>query len=100
MTKCLALELAPAGVRVNAVVPGTMDTNLYRYSGMIKESEHSSYLKRASSNNPMQRIALVEEVAKAVIFMTSEKSTKITGHIMRCDGGRSLTSSGWMPWYG
>jgi len=34
MTKCLALELAPAGVRINCVVPGTMDTNLYRYSGM------------------------------------------------------------------
>ena len=48
----------------------------------------------------MQRIATVEEVARAIIFLTSEQAQTITGHIMKVDGGKSLTSSGYVPWYG
>lgn len=99
LTKCSALELAPLGIRVNAVSPATIDTNLYRYTGM-SESEYESFKKRAASNIPLQRIATVEEVAKAIIFLTSDQALKITGHILKVDGGKSLTSSGYMPWYG
>lgn len=42
----------------------------------------------------------MEEVARAIIFMTSENARTITGHIMKVDGGKSLTSSGYVPWYG
>ena len=49
---------------------------------------------------PMARLALSTEVAKSIIFLTSEHALKITGHIMRVDGGRSLTSRGQMDWYG
>jgi hypothetical protein len=99
LTKCSALELAPLGIRVNAVSPSTIDTNLYRYTGMTEE-EYQNFKKRSASNIPLQRIATVEEVAKAVIFLTSEHASKITGHIMKVDGGKSLTSSGYQPWYG
>lgn len=99
LTKCLALELAPLGIRVNAVSPATIDTNLYRYTGMT-ESEYNGFKQRAAKNIPLQRIATVEEVAKAIIYLTSEQSAKITGHILKVDGGKSLTSSGYMPWYG
>lgn len=72
LTKSSALELAPLGIRVNAVQAATIDTNLYRYTGMT-ESEYTNFKKRASANIPLQRIATVEDVARAVIFLTSEQ---------------------------
>ena len=72
LTKCCALELAPGGVRVNAVSPGTTDTNLLRYAG-YSESEYEAYKGRVAPLIPLQRIALPEEVARAVIFLCSEK---------------------------
>ena len=72
LTKSTAVELAPLGIRVNGVQAATIDTNLYRYTGM-SESEYSNFKKRASSNIPLQRIATIEDVARAVIFLTSEQ---------------------------
>lgn len=71
LTKSSALELGPLGIRVNAVSPATLDTNLYRYTGMT-EVEYQQFKKRAAANVPLQRIGTVEEVAKAIIFLTSE----------------------------
>ena len=70
LTKCSALELAPLGIRVNAVEASLIDTNLFRYTGM-NENEYKAFKKRAAANIPLQRIANVEEVAKAVIFLTA-----------------------------
>lgn len=72
LTKASAVDLAPLGVRVNAVAPGVTDTNMFRYSG-LSESEYLFFKKRAGQNNPMQRISTPEEVCKSVIFLTSEK---------------------------
>ena len=72
LTKCSALELAPLGIRVNAVSPSIMDTNFYRYTG-ITEAEYAAFKKRAQGCIPMQRLAQVEEVARAIIFLTSEQ---------------------------
>jgi NAD(P)-dependent dehydrogenase (short-subunit alcohol dehydrogenase family) len=72
LTKSSALELAPLGIRVNAVAPTTIDTNLFRYTGMT-EQEYQNFKKRAANNVPLQRIASVEEVAKTIIFLTSEQ---------------------------
>lgn len=93
MTKVCALELAPFGIRVNAVAPSFVDTNLYRFIG-LSEFEYVELKKRAAKNIPMGRIATAAEVAKTVIFLTSEHATKITGHIMRVDGGKALSSRG------
>lgn len=73
LTKTSALELAPFGVRVNAVSPCMItNTNLYRYAG-YSEQENSNLEARAKGNIPMGRLARDEEVAKAIIFLTSEK---------------------------
>ncbi len=72
LTKSSALELAPLGIRVNAVAPSTIDTNLYRYTGM-NEAEYFNFKKRAANNIPLQRLASIEDVAKAIIFLTSEQ---------------------------
>jgi NAD(P)-dependent dehydrogenase (short-subunit alcohol dehydrogenase family) len=71
-TKSAAMELAPFGIRVNAVAPTYTDTNLYRYAGLNKD-EYDSLKVRAASNIPMQRIGKDHEVAKAIIYLTSEK---------------------------
>lgn len=72
LTKASALELAPYGVRVNAVAPCMVDTNLYKYAG-LSEQENESLKKRAAANIPLQKIAKDEDVAKAIIYLTSEK---------------------------
>jgi NAD(P)-dependent dehydrogenase (short-subunit alcohol dehydrogenase family) len=72
LTKASAMELAPIGIRVNAVAPSMVDTNLYRYAG-LKDEENDALMKRAAANIPIQRVARDEEVAKAVIYLTSEK---------------------------
>jgi NAD(P)-dependent dehydrogenase (short-subunit alcohol dehydrogenase family) len=72
LTKCCAIELASSGVRVNAVSPGSTDTNFLRYAG-YSETEYESYKERVSPIIPLQRVAGPEEVAKAIIFLCSEK---------------------------
>jgi len=99
LTKSCALEMAAFGVRVNAVAPSLVDTNLYRYSGLT-DSEFNNLKDRAEDNCPLHRIALPEEVAKAIVFLSSEKAKRITGHVLKVDGGKSLTSSSTIDWYG
>ena len=52
LTKSSALELAPLGIRVNAVAPTTIDTNLFRYTGMT-EQEYQNFKKRSGNNVPL-----------------------------------------------
>lgn len=56
LTKSSAAELAPLGIRVNAVSPSTTDTNLYLYAG-LNPNEYSKFKGRVSANNPMQKMA-------------------------------------------
>ena len=72
LTKSAALELAPLGIRVNAVAPGFTETNLYRYTGMT-EPELDALKIRASNNIPVARVASASEIAKSIIFLTSEQ---------------------------
>lgn len=71
-TKCCALELAPSGVRVNAVAPGATDTNMMRYAG-YSESEYEAYKERVAPLIPLQKVATPEQIAKAIIFLCSPK---------------------------
>jgi len=100
LTKTSALELAPLGIRVNCVSPSVVDTNMYRYCGLIGSGENDQFMQRAAQNIPLQRVARVEEVAKAIIFLCSEKARRITGHVLKVDGGKTLTQAGFIPWYG
>ena len=72
LTKSLAMELAPFGIRFNAVAPSYIETNLYRFTGM-SEPELDALSKRVKKNMPMQRNCTTSEVAKAIIFLTSEQ---------------------------
>ena len=100
LTKFAAAELSEIGVRVNCVTACPVDTNCYRFVG-VTEKEYSQIRERISKNIPMQRMANPEDIVRAISFLSSNKrSGKITGQIVKVDGGRSLTSSGYTPWMG
>jgi NAD(P)-dependent dehydrogenase (short-subunit alcohol dehydrogenase family) len=90
LTRCAALELAPRGVRVNAVNPGVVVTELHRRGGMGEE-QYAAFLERARSTHPLGRPGTVEEIAELVAFLATNRSSWITGETIAIDGGRHLT---------
>ena len=80
-TKSISKELAPYDIRVNAVAPGLAKTEM----GIYKNEEE---LAKTINRTSMQRMAEPIEIANAVLFLASEDSSFITGHILSVDGGR------------
>ena len=90
LTRCAALEMAPHGVRVNAVNPGVTVTNLHRRGGM-DETQYGTFLNRAKETHPLGRPGQPDEVAALIMFLASEKAGWMTGETIPIDGGRHLT---------
>ena len=80
MTKSLARELGPRGVRVNAVAPGYVETDM---TAQLPENMKEEILK----NTPLGRLATPEDVASAIVFLASPASSYITGAVIAIDGG-------------
>jgi NAD(P)-dependent dehydrogenase (short-subunit alcohol dehydrogenase family) len=85
LTKSLALEFAPHGIRINAVGPGPIDTPLLR-SGRAPGEEDAA-LAQQRARVPMGRLGKPEEVAAVVDFLLGERSSYITGQIIHPNGG-------------
>ena len=90
LTRCAALDLAAHGVRVNAVNPGVVVTNLHRRSGM-DEARYAAFLEHSKTTHPLGRPGTPEEVAELIAFLVSPASGWITGETIAIDGGRHLT---------
>ena len=90
LTRAAALDLAPKGVRVNAVNPGVVITNLHRRGGM-DEARYAAFLDHAKDTHPLGRPGTPGEIADLIAFLLSEKSAWITGETIAIDGGRHLT---------
>lgn len=90
LTRCSALELAPKGIRVNAVNPGVVVTNCHLNSGM-NEEKYAEFLKRSKTTHPLGRVGTPDEIAELIFFLASERSGWITGETIAIDGGRHLT---------
>jgi NAD(P)-dependent dehydrogenase (short-subunit alcohol dehydrogenase family) len=90
-TQCLALELAPHGVRVNAVDPGVVVTELHTITNAI--ADYSAFLERSKTTHPLGRVGRAEEVADLMLFLLSDASGWITGANVAIDGGRALASA-------
>lgn len=82
-TSSLAQELAGFKIRVNAIAPGGMATEMF-------ESTNESNKNTLIANTALKRIGLPEEIADTVLFLASERSSYITGQIIRVDGGLIL----------
>jgi NAD(P)-dependent dehydrogenase (short-subunit alcohol dehydrogenase family) len=90
LTRCTALELAPQSVRVNAVNPGVVVTNLHKRGGMA-EADYETFLENSKKTHPLGRVGTPEEVAELILFLASEKASWITGATYEIDGGRAQT---------
>ncbi len=90
LTHCAALEVAGKGVRVNAVNPGVVVTNLHRAGGMDEEA-YTAFLEHSKSTHPLGRVGQPEEVAELIYFLASPRAGWITGSSHLIDGGRGQT---------
>ena len=83
LTKSAAIEYAKKGIRVNAVCPAVIDTDMFRraYEADPKKAEY------AAAIHPVGRIVKVEEVASAVLYLCSDDAAFTTGHALAVDGG-------------
>lgn len=90
LTRCAALELASKGIRVNAVNPGVVVTNIHKRGGMDEES-YDKFLQHSKQTHPIGRVGTAEEVADLIYFLASDKASWITGATYEIDGGRAQT---------
>ena len=81
MTKCLAKELGPMGIRVNSIAPGPIETEMiHQYNDEM--------LAKLASESALRRLGKREEIAQVALFLASEQASYINGEIIKVDGGR------------
>lgn len=90
LTRCAALELAAAGVRVNAVNPGVVVSRLHQRSGMDDDA-YARFLEHSKTTHPMGRVGVPDDIAATILFLASSESGWLTGETISVDGGRHLT---------
>jgi NAD(P)-dependent dehydrogenase (short-subunit alcohol dehydrogenase family) len=82
LTKFASAKLSPVGIRVNAIGPGFVDTNMTKIVHAVPELE-----QRVMAGIPMGRFGRVEEIANTALFLASDESSYTTGEIFHVDGG-------------
>lgn len=94
LTKLAAVENAAAGVRVNAIAPGGVDTPIWdgdeSFAALAAELGRDAAITQFASATPNKRFASPEEIAATIAFLLSDESANITGAILSSDGGLSL----------
>lgn len=86
LTQALAAEFGPQGVRVNAILPGAVDTDMYR--SMNDTAESQAFI---TNLHALKRVAAPEELARSVLYLASDDSAFVTGTASLVDGGASIT---------
>ena len=99
LTRYAAADYASLGIRINAITACPVDTNSFGYI-KVSEEEVKNFKKKMENNIPLGRMARPDDIVKVIVFLASKRSEKITGQIIKVDGGRSLTSSGYVHYKG
>ncbi len=97
LTKTLAVEAGPKGIRVNALAPGVILTGFSRHNfvddtGEVDEEKFQAYKKRFGAMAPLGRVGTPEDIAAAILYLVSDAASFVTGQIIRPNGGVA------MPW--
>ena len=95
LTRTLAYELGPVGVRVNAVAPGFVLTphssrHFTDTTGVVDEAKRDAFLERFRSVSPLGAIGMPEDVASAIVYLAADVSRYVTGQILRPNGGQAM----------
>ncbi|MCK9904712.1 SDR family oxidoreductase [Frankia sp. Cpl3] len=95
ITRTLAKELGPEGVRVNAVAPGLVETTITRrhytnQDGTINEDNRATFLARGRDVAPLRRIGTPADIGYAALYLASDASRFVTGQVLRPNGGTSM----------
>lgn len=76
----MAIELGPYGITVNAVAPGTIETEMFNLMPL-------QFLRKRMEDTPLRRIGKPQEVADAIVFLASSEASFITGEVLHITGG-------------
>ena len=87
MTKAMAIDHGPQGIRVNAICPGDTDTPMEREDARAQGLTWDEYLERTVAHRPIARMATPEEIAFGVLYLASDESSYVTGAALPVDGG-------------
>jgi len=86
MTRAMAVDYAPEGIRVNSLSPGSVDTPMLRQSAR-EAGDEDTVIAQWGANHPLGRVGTPQEVADAILFLASPLSGFVTGTELRVDGG-------------
>ena len=90
-TKCLSLELAGDNVRVNAIAPGVVVTNLHTATGAV--ADYDAFLERCKETHPLGFVGEPQDIAELARYLAGDESRWVTGGIFPIDGGRANLSA-------
>ena len=88
LTQALAAEFGPRGVRVNAILPGAVETGMYR--AMNDTADKQAFM---TNLHALKRVARPDEIARSVLYLASDDSSFVTGTASLIDGGASIIRS-------
>jgi NAD(P)-dependent dehydrogenase (short-subunit alcohol dehydrogenase family) len=89
VTRSLAIELGPEGIRINSVIPGPIDGT----EGMARLAPNKEARDKVIRGVPLRRMGTPEDVAKVCLFLGSEAAAYVTGTVMTADGGWAQTGA-------